>query len=171
MDPSTAALGAPEVAAAPRRWPGWALLAWIAACHGAGLLGALATDPSLYRELVRPTWAPPGWLFGPVWTALYTMMGVAGWLVWRARPTPARRTALTMFAAQLGLNALWTPVFFGLEAVGAALFVIVALLAAIVATILAARPVSRVAAGLLAPYLAWVGFATALNASLWYLNL
>ena len=159
-----------QPAPSPLRWRGWSLLAWIAACHVAGALGALATDATLYRALIRPSWAPPGWLFGPVWTALYTAMGIAAWSLWRAPAGPARRAALTAFVAQLALNASWTPIFFGLRAIGAALVVIVALLAAIAVTIARAWPVSRPAAALLAPYLAWVAFATALNAALWQLN-
>jgi tryptophan-rich sensory protein len=151
-------------------WRGWMILAWIAGCHAAGAIGAVATDSSLYRELVRPGWAPPGWLFGPVWMVLYTAIGVAGWALWRAPGGRPRRVALTAFAVQLALNTLWTPVFFGLESIGGALIVIVLLAAAIALTIASAWRVSWLAAALLLPYLAWVGFATALNAALWLLN-
>lgn len=165
--------GAPATPASrprPRASHGLALAAFVVGCNAAGGLGALATSAARYRALTLPAWAPPGWLFGPVWLALYTMMGVAAWLVWR-RPAGAGRTrALTWFGAQLALNAAWTPVFFGLEATGAALAVIAALLVAIVATIAVFARQRRAAAALLVPYLAWVGFATALNGAIWYLN-
>ena len=107
-------------------------------------------------------------MFAPVWITLYTLMGVAAWLVWRTGP--GRRRSLTWFAVQLALNAAWTPVFFGLRAIGAGLVVIVLLELAILATIAAFAPRSRLAAALLVPYAAWVGFATALNAALWIAN-
>ena len=148
---------------------GLVLLAFIVGCQAAGGVGALATSATWYRELARPSWAPPGWLFGPVWITLYTSMAVAAWLVWR-RPASVERTrALRWFAVQLALNAAWSPVFFGLRSLGGGLVVIAALLAAIVATIRAFAPCSRPAAALLVPYLAWVGFASALNAALWWL--
>lgn len=146
-----------------------ALIALVLACHAAGGLGALATDAAWYRELARPSWAPPGWVFGPVWLTLYTMMGVAAWRVWRTPSGPARSRALGWFAAQLALNAAWTPVFFGLRSLGGGLAVIGLLVVAIAGTIRAFRVVAPRAAWLLAPYLAWVLFATALNAALWWL--
>ena len=142
------------------------LIGFILVCQLAGATGAFITDASWYRALDRPSWAPPGWVFGPVWITLYTMMGVAAWLVWRSR-APRRRAALAWFAIQLALNAAWTPMFFGARSIGGGLIVIVALLVAIIAAIAAYRHVSRVAAALMVPYLAWVGFATALNAALW----
>lgn len=143
-----------------------ALIGFIVLCQLAGASGALVTDASWYRALDRPSWAPPGWVFGPVWITLYTMMGVAAWLVWRSRAW-TRRGALSWFAIQLVLNAAWTPVFFGARSIGGGLIVISVLLVAILSTIAAYVPVSRVAAALMVPYLAWVGFATALNAALW----
>ena len=143
-----------------------ALIGFIVLCELAGTTGALITDASWYVALDRPSWAPPGWVFGPVWVTLYAMMGVAAWLVWRSH-APNRRAALTWFAVQLVLNAAWTPVFFGAKSLGGGLIVIVMLLLAIAATIAAYRHVSRAAAWLMVPYLAWVGFATALNAALW----
>lgn len=139
-------------------------------CQLAGATGALVTDAGWYRELVRPAWAPPGWLFGPVWITLYTMMGVAVWLAWRGGPGPGRRDAMTWFAVQLALNAVWTPVFFGLRSLVGGLAVIVVLGAAIVATIRAVGRRSRVGAWLLVPYAAWVAFATILTATLVGLN-
>jgi tryptophan-rich sensory protein len=146
-----------------------ALVGLVLVCQAAGATGALVTDASWYRELPRPGFAPPGWVFGPVWITLYALMGVAAWLVWRARPSIARRSALAWFAIQLAINAAWTPVFFGLRSPVGGLVVIVLLVAAIVATIVRFRPVSPAAGWLLAPYLAWVTFATALNASIAWL--
>jgi benzodiazapine receptor len=160
----------PVAPAAPRRLSWLALIGWIALCQAAGTLGALVTTGAWYRELARPTWAPPGWLFGPVWLTLYTAMAVAAWLVWRGPSSPARRAALAWFGVQLALNAAWSPTFFGLRSLGGGLIVIVALLVAIAVTIARFAPRSRLAAGLLTPYLAWVAFATALNAALWSMN-
>lgn len=146
------------------------LLAFVLGSHAAGALGALATDADLYRALERPWWAPPGWLFAPVWLTLYTMMGIAAWLVWRTPAGRFRSTALTWFAVQLALNAAWTPVFFGARSVGGGLAVITLLWVAIAWTIVAFDRRSRLAALLLVPYLAWVSFATVLNATLWVIN-
>lgn len=143
-----------------------ALLGFILVCQLAGASGAILTDASWYLALDRPSWAPPGWVFGPVWITLYTVMGVAAWLVWRS-DAPSRRSALAWFAVQLVLNAAWTPVFFGARSIGGGLIIIISLVVAIIATIAAYRLVSRVAAVLMLPYLAWVGFATALNAAVW----
>ena len=144
-----------------------ALLGCVLLCNAAGALGAVATAGAVdgwYGTLVRPPLNPPSWVFGPVWTLLYTLMGGALWLVLhRVAPSPARRRALVLFGVQLVLNAAWSPVFFGAHALGAALVVIVALWGAILATILAFRRLRPAAAGLLVPYLGWVSFATYLN--------
>lgn len=144
------------------------LTALVALCQLAGASGAIVTDPGFYGDLARPSWAPPAWVFAPVWITLYTLMGVAAWLVWRTGH--GRRRALTWFGIQLVLNAAWTPVFFGLRSIGGGLIVIVLLELAILGTILAFARRSRLAAVLMVPYAAWVGFALALNASLWSLN-
>ena len=124
-----------------------------------------------YPTLVRPSFAPPTWVFGPVWTTLYLMMGFAAWLVWQRRGTGAQvRTALVLFTVQLVLNALWSPLFFGLRSPGLALAEIVVLWWAILATLVVFWKVRPVAGGLLVPYLAWVSFATILNAGFWLLN-
>lgn len=138
----------------------------------APLLGVYAVDEAneFYASLERPAWAPPGWLFGPVWTALYALMALAAWLVWRRGGWAAQRRPLTLYLVQLALNALWTPIFFGLRQPGLAFAEIVALLIAIVATLCAFWKASRVAGALLAPYLVWVAFATALSFSLWRMN-
>lgn len=149
-----------------------ALAGWLALAFGAPLLGVMAAGEAseYYASLARPSWAPPGWLFGPVWTALYALMAFAAWLVWRRGGWSARRGPLTLYLVQLALNALWTPIFFGLRQPGLALAEILLLLLAIAATLRAFWKASRAAGALLAPYLAWVGFATALSFSLWRMN-
>jgi tryptophan-rich sensory protein len=148
----------------------FALAGWLALCFGAASLGAVFMPGEWYAALRKPSWNPPGWVFGPVWSALYTMMAVAVWLVWKRGGFVAQRRPLALFLAQLFLNAAWTPLFFGLHRPGIALVEIVLLWLAIAATLAAFRPVSRVAVWLLAPYLVWVSFATMLNLALWRLN-
>lgn len=155
------------IASAPRAHSAVILVASILACQLAGALGWFVTDPSIYRTLILPSWAPPGWLFGPVWLTLYTLMGIAAWLVWQKSD---RRGALALFAIQLVLNAAWTPVFFGLRSTGGGLVVIVLLDAAIAATIIAFARRSLLAAVLLLPYAAWTSFAAVLNAVIWSEN-
>ncbi len=123
-----------------------------------------------YAGLNKPAWNPPGWIFGPVWTALYTLMAVSAWLVWRDGGFRSRRRPLGLFVTQLALNAAWTVLFFGLHSPGIAFAEIVALWLAIAATLATFWPLNRPAAWLLAPYLAWVSFAAALNFALWRLN-
>lgn len=148
------------------------LAVWLAISYLAAALGAIASVDAggFYAQLVRPDWAPPGWVFGPVWTALYLMMAVAAWRVWLAGPW--RRTArpLGLFAVQLVLNVLWSVLFFGLQTPGAALVEIVVLWAAILATTIAFFRHSRSAGALMIPYLAWVSLAVTLNFELWRLN-
>jgi tryptophan-rich sensory protein len=149
------------------------LLAFLAACFAAAGLGSLVTTPRIngwYAELDKPFFNPPSWIFGPVWTALFLAMAVAGWLVWCRRGFSGARVALTLFGIQLFLNLLWSTLFFGLKSPGAALIEIVVLWTAILATTLAFRRTSRTAAALLIPYLAWVAFATLLNLEIWRLN-
>ena len=146
------------------------LCGWLAACFAAASLGALFLPGEWYASLRKPAWNPPGWVFGPVWSALYTLMAVAAWLVWKRGGFRAHGRPLTLFLVQLALNAAWSPLFFGLRWPGAAFVEILLLWMAIVATLLAFRPVSRTAAWLLAPYLAWVSFAAVLNGVLWRLN-
>ena len=139
-----------------------------------GVLGSFATVSAVrewYPTLVRPSFAPPNWLFGPVWTALYVMMGVASWLAWRqGAARPEVRSALAIYGVQLAFNLAWSWIFFGLRQPFVALVEIVVLLALIAMTALRFAAVSRPAAVLLVPYLAWVAFATALNAGFWWLN-
>lgn len=146
------------------------LIAWLMVSFAAAAMGGLFMPGEWYASLKKPSWNPPGWVFGPVWTALYTMMAVAAWLVWQRGGFAAQRRPLTLFLVQLALNAVWTPLFFGLHWPGAAFAEITLLWLAIAATIAAFRPVSRAAAWLLVPYLAWVSFAAGLNFTLWRLN-
>jgi tryptophan-rich sensory protein len=150
------------------------LAASIGLCLIAGALGSMFTTPQIpgwYANLAKPSFNPPSWLFGPVWTALYVMMGISLFLVWRAGLAERRvQLAVGFFIAQLACNVCWSYAFFGRQSPLAGLVVIVALWILIVITILASAPVSKAAALLLIPYLLWVSFASILNASLWRLN-
>lgn len=146
------------------------LVGWLLTCFAAAAIGGLFMPGEWYASLKKPSWNPPSWIFGPVWTALYTMMAVAAWLVWQRGGFAAQRRPLSLFLVQLALNAAWTPLFFGLHWSGVAFAEIVLLGLAILATLLVFRPVSRIAAWLLAPYLVWVSFAAVLNFTLWRLN-
>jgi translocator protein len=149
-----------------------ALLGWLSLCYLAAAIGAVASvnAPAFYGELVQPSWAPPAWLFGPVWTALYTLMAIAAWLVWRAAPLAETRVALGLFLVQLAVNALWSWLFFAWQLGGWAFAEVLLLWVLIAATIAAFWRFSRVAAILLVPYLGWVSFAAALNFWLWRAN-
>ncbi len=140
----------------------------------AGILGAFFTRaaiPGWYALLKKPSFTPPNWLFGPAWITLYLLMGIAAYLVWRQGLTPAGvRPALSVFLVQLALNALWSPVFFGLRSPLAGVIVIVLLWLAIVITIFLFWQVSKPAALLLIPYIIWVSYASLLNISIWLLN-
>jgi tryptophan-rich sensory protein len=148
------------------------LAAWlIASFIAAGIGGAASVKAStFYAQLVRPEWAPPSWVFGPVWTVLYALMGIAAWLVWRVAGFRAAKTALTLFLVQLALNALWSWLFFGWHRGVLAFADIVLLWALILATIVAFWRIKPLAGVLLVPYLLWVSFAIALNYSVWQLN-
>jgi len=150
--------------------PAIPLAAWIGLCVGGGLLVGFAFPADRwYGALTKPAWTPPGIVFAPVWTILYVMMGVAAWRIDRGAGA-RRRYALWLFAAQLALNLAWTPVFFGVHSPGAALAVIVVLWMTIAATVVAFLRIDRMAGWLMAPYLAWVTFAAALNLAIWRLN-
>ena len=148
------------------------LLAWLFICFAAAALGAAASIQAgaFYQELVRPAWAPPGWLFGPVWTVLYFLMAVSAWLVWREQGFGAARAALSLFLFQLAANALWTWLFFAWRLGALAFAEIIFLWVLIAATALLFRRHRRVAAVLLIPYLAWVTLATALTWAVWQGN-
>ncbi len=139
-----------------------------------GVWGSFSTMDSVrtwYPTLVRPSFAPPASVFGPVWTTLYVMMGVASWLVWRQGfVRPEVQGALAFYGIQLVFNLAWSWLFFGLQQPLVALLEIMVLLTLIAVTAFRFRPVSRTAAILMLPYLAWVTFATVLNAGFWWLN-
>jgi tryptophan-rich sensory protein len=149
-----------------------ALITCLAIVFAAAAVGGLFTGTSVstwYRTLAKPSFTPPDWVFGPVWSTLYAMMGVAAWLVWR-QSRPGVRLALALFAVQLALNVAWSALFFGLRLPGAAFAEVLVLWLAIAATLLAFLRISSVAALLLVPYLAWVSYAAALTFSIWRLN-
>jgi|AntRauTorcE11898_2_1112593.scaffolds.fasta_scaffold00099_17 tryptophan-rich sensory protein len=149
------------------------LLVAIVVTELAGIVPAILTANEVaewYPTLASPPLTPPSWVFGPVWTVLFAALGVAAYLVYREREHEMRAFALGFFGVQLALNTSWSLVFFGMQAPAAALVVIVLLLVAIAATIVAFDQVDRRAALLMVPYLAWVAFATYLNAGFWYLN-
>ena len=148
------------------------LIGWLGTCFIAAAIGAAASvrADSFYAGLVRPEWAPPAWLFGPVWTTLYALMALAAWLVWRVGGFGAARGALALFLLQLALNALWSWLFFAWHRGALAFADIALLLALILATMIAFWRIRPLAGALLLPYFLWVCFAAALNYSVWQLN-
>ena len=148
------------------------LVAWILVSFTAAAIGAFAsiTAASFYGHLARPNWAPPSWLFAPVWSVLYVLMGLAAWLVWRSHGFKAARTALVLFISQLAANALWTWLFFAWRLGAAAFAEILILWILIVVTIALFLRLNTLAGVLMIPYLAWVTFACALTFSVWRLN-
>jgi len=146
------------------------LIVAIIICFLPALIGARFGPDEWYLQLRKPSWTPPGYLFGPVWTFLYAAMGVAAWLAWRQHGFRGARLALSLFIAQLVLNAAWTWIFFGLHAPGAAFFEIAVLWLLILATLIAFWQKHKTAAVLLLPYWLWVTFASALTFSIWQLN-
>lgn len=143
-------------------------------CQGAGVIGSLftvAAIPTWYRTLVKPSFSPPNWVFGPVWITLYTLMGISLYRVWtKGLNTRKVREALFWFGAQLTLNSLWSVIFFGRHDIGGALAAIILLWCLIYQTMRKIFAVDRIATYLLLPYLAWVSFAMYLNYSLYLLN-
>jgi len=152
------------------RLPSWVIwLGFVVLCNATGILSSLfAGEPSVYRVLVRPSWAPPPVVFGPVWTILYTMMGTATWLMWTRGKD--RAPALAIFGVQLATNFAWTPIFFGLHAYGVAAIVLGLNWVAVLAMAIAYGRRYRPAGYLILPLLAWVSFAGALNVAIWWLN-
>jgi len=148
------------------------LIGWLVVSFAASAVGAVASIQarSFYSQLSQPAWAPPPWVFGPVWTALYALMAIAAWLVWCRGGFRTNRIALSFFLAQLVFNALWSWLFFAWQ-LGALAFVdIVLLWILIVATLVCFWRVRPLVGALLIPYLLWVSFASALNYSVWQLN-
>lgn len=153
----------------------WAVLTgFVAAAFVAGAIGSWATFPAVrvwFPLLAKPSWNPPGWLFGPVWTTLFTLMTVAVWLVWREPAEPvARRWTLGLFVAQLAANALWSWLFFGWQLGGWAFAEVIVFWVLIALTCAAFWRIRPLAGALLLPYLAWVAFASYLNWVLWQAN-
>jgi benzodiazapine receptor len=156
-----------------RSRPALALVGWLALCFAVAAVSSLFSAHSIstwYAGLVKPPLNPPNAAFGPVWTILYAMMAVSVWIVWKTRPSPCRYRGLRLFFAQLGLNFLWPWIFFDTHQLLTAFADIVVLWIAILLTILTFRKMSKTAAWLLAPYLAWVTFAAYLNFAIWRLN-
>jgi tryptophan-rich sensory protein len=151
---------------------GLGLAGWLLASFAAAGIGGLASvnAAGFYGQLVQPPWAPPAWLFGPVWSVLFILMGVSAWLVWRDHGFQGAGAALKLYLAQLVANALWSWLFFAWRQGAFAFAEIAVLWVLIAATILMFWRLHRLAALLLVPYLAWVSFAAALNFALWRLN-
>jgi tryptophan-rich sensory protein len=153
--------------------PWIALLLWLGICFAVTGLSSWWTAGEItgwYRDLRRPAIAPPNSVFGPVWTLLYALMAIAAWLVWQSAPSPLRAWGLALFLVQLGLNLVWSWLFFHEHEIGVALADVILLWAVIGATTIAFGLVAPVAACLMAPYWAWVTFAILLNAAFWRLN-
>lgn len=164
----------PPLRVRPTGWRSWlVLVAFVAACLMVGAIGAMLTASSVdtwYQGLVKPSFTPPDAVFGPVWTALYVIMGIAAWRIWQVAGFFNGRVALRLFGTQLMLNLLWTFLFFVLRSPAAAFFEILLLIAGIVATIVAFRQHDKWAELAMVPYLMWVLFAAVLNGAIWYLN-
>lgn len=148
----------------------WLLVGLVALCLAVGIAGSFFTRDAVvtwYPTLERPSWTPPNWVFGPVWTMLYVLIGIAGWRVLRVAGAHA---AMTTWWIQLALNAIWSPLFFGAHALGAAFIVITLLWFSILRFVWLSRRVDRLASALFVPYLAWVSFAASLNFAIWIAN-
>jgi tryptophan-rich sensory protein len=146
----------------------------VLACLTIGVLGSLFTAPSIqgwYAGLIKPSFSPPNWLFGPAWTLLYILMGISVAIVWhKGTKNKNVKEALKLFAVQFTLNAVWSPIFFGARSLFLGLIIIIFMWIFIVKTIIAFKKVDKLASYLLYPYIAWVSFATVLNFSVWILN-
>lgn len=147
-----------------------ALLVFMLACTAAATPGLVFRPGSWYRDLAKPSWRPPDWLFGPVWLLLYLSIAVSGWLVWQRAGIDGAALTLSVYALQLVLNGLWSVVFFGLRRPDLAFAEILCLWLSILATIVAFHPVDKIAAYLFVPYALWVTFAAVLNFRVWRLN-
>jgi len=150
-----------------------ALILLVGICVGIGGLGGAVTVSNLtdwYPTLNKPSFNPPNWVFRPVWTTLFVMMGVAAWRVWRVADRDTARGPLALFALQLAVNLGWSVAFFGLRSPGLAVAVIIVLDLLVLATALNFRRIDGLSAMLLVPYLAWIAFATVLNVAIWRLN-
>jgi translocator protein len=152
----------------------WKLIAAILVCEGTGLLSGWigsAYKNEWFDQLRKPSWNPPGYIFGPVWTTLYLLMGISLWLVWKdTKENRMRRSALIFFGLQLLLNFCWSIIFFRLQSPGWAFLDIVLLFCFILVTIFQFASISKTAAWLLVPYISWVSFAACLNFVIWKMN-
>ena len=157
-----------SISTGPERFASLAVFLFL--CFAVAGTGAFFPPGEWYASLIRPSFAPPNWLFGPVWTILYLMIAISGWLCWTSPNLISKRLSLFAFAVQLLLNAAWSGIFFGLNQPGWAFVEIVVLWLAILATIVLFKRHSTVAAALLLPYFAWVSFAAVLNYGFWSLN-
>lgn len=173
MSGSPVNLSSPAAPANPD-WPSWkAALVAVATVAAAAIVGNLATTPNIptwYAGLVKPSFNPPNWIFGPVWAALYAMMAVGFFRILRLPASAPRKSAIIAFAGQIALNALWSVVFFALRSPSVGFLVLISLWALIVLTMLRFLALDRIAGWLMAPYLAWASFAALLNAAIWNLN-
>lgn len=146
------------------------LIVWVGLCFLTAWAGSRFTPGESYLQLQKPSWTPPGYLFGPVWSILYLSMGIAAWLVWRRAGLLKAKLALSLFAVQLILNGAWSWIFFGLHQPGLAFAEILVLWSMILVTMIAFWRVNRYAGMLFLPYIAWVSFAAILNYFIWQLN-
>lgn len=150
------------------------LILWIGICFFVAWTGAQVSpgiaSSEWYDALNKPSWNPPNWLFGPVWTLLYTLMGIAVWRVWNKFGFRYAKMALITFLIQLILNGMWSQLFFGIQTPGWAFLEIFFLIAAILATIMLFSKKDKTAAWLMAPYILWVSFAAVLNGTIWWMN-
>jgi len=155
-------------------FPRWLVLpGLIVVTLSAGALGGIATASSVgswYQTIAKPSWNPPSWVFGPVWTTLYILMAIAAWRIWQKTDAPGRVSALRWFWLQLVLNTAWSFLFFGLRNPGLAFIEILFIWTAIIVTLVKFSRIDRLAAALWSPYVAWVSFATVLNGTIWWLN-
>ncbi len=149
------------------------LISLVSLCLGVGVIGGIVTIPQVkywYPLLKKPVFTPPDWVFGPIWTILYLIMALSAFLVWSSTENPNKQKALCWFSIQLGLNAVWSPVFFGSHQIFLGLWIIIALWISLLVTIFQFFKISKLAAYLLFPYIFWVSYATALNFEIWRLN-
>lgn len=157
----------------PPKWAWPSLLLFLTLCLALEVLAGYWTNQTVsswYPQLNKPFWTPPGWVFGPVWTVLYIMIAISGWLLYQAEHSPRRLLALICYGAQLALNLMWSFFFFSWQSPVLGLIDIILLSLSIILTIVYAWPVRAAAALLLLPYLVWVIYATTLNAGIWLLN-
>jgi tryptophan-rich sensory protein len=148
------------------------LIAWLAVSFAAAAIGGAGSSNSadFYQQLQRPPFAPPAWVFGPVWTALYTLLAISAWLIWRERGVRGVRLALAVFISQLVLNALWTWIFFTWREGALAFVEILVLLLVIVLNVILFWRIRSLAGALLLPYVVWVTYASVLTYSIWRRN-